>query len=404
MTYKESETIELKKSTAELKSGIESIVAILNKHGKGKLYFGIKDDGAVVGQTVGRNTIKDVTQRIVDNIEPKIYPKILVKKIKGKYCLIVDFEGKEQPYFAYGRSYMRVGESDKQMTVKEIKRQIIKQNSCLWELEVSSNRTIKDVKASVLREFMQKANKAGRIKFKYINVEQTLKKLKLLSGKRLKKAAEVLFCNEPFFLEFQAAVFAGVDKITFLDIRNFKGNIFNLRYQAESYIKEHIKWRVEIKTGPRKEIPEIPLEAIREAIGNSLCHRDFANPKGNEIAIFKDRIEIYNPGEFPDEVDPKDFIKGKGHSVLRNPLIAQTMYLSEDIEKWASGIRRIHEECKKAQVKVEFDRVKGGFVVVFYRPRWKQMQEQEKEKGARKRGQKSNYKVNRETKSSIRFD
>ena len=173
-------------------------------------------------------------------------------------------------------------------------------------------------------------------------------------------------------MEFQAAVFAGTDKITFLDIRSFKGNIFSLRQQAESYIKEHIKWRAEIKSGPRKEIPEIPVEAIREAVGNSLCHRDYANPKGNEVAIFKDRIEIYNPGQFPDEIEPADFIKGKGHSILRNPLIAETMFRSEDIEKWASGLKRIYDECTAVGVKVEFSREKTGFVVSFKRPKWEE--------------------------------
>jgi ATP-dependent DNA helicase RecG len=218
---------------------------------------------------------------------------------------------------------------------------------------------------------MRRANEAGRINFKYTNVYDTLKKLGLLSGKKLTNAAEVLFC-EPFLLEFQAAVFAGTDKITFLDIRSFKGNIFSLREQAENYIKEHIKWRAEITSGPRKEIPEIPVEAIREAVGNSLCHRDYSNPKGNEVAIFKDRVEIYNPGQFPDEIEPEDFIKGRGHSILRNPLIAETMFRSEDIEKWASGIKRIYDECTAAGVKVEFKRVKTGFVVVFYRPKWEE--------------------------------
>lgn len=370
MIHKESETVEFKKSTAELKAGVVSIAAILNKHGHGKLYFGIKDDGTVVGQTIGRSTINEATQTIVDNIEPKIYPLIETKKIKGKACIVVTFQGPHSPYFAYGRAYMRVGESDKQMTAKEIQRQFAKKQSFLWENGIS-DKTLKDVKASVVRAYMRKANEAGRINFKYTNVRETLKKLGLLSGKKLTKAAEVLFCD-PFMLEFQAAIFAGTDKLTFLDIRSFKGNIFSLREQAEGYVKEHMKWRAEITSGPRKEIPEIPVEAVREAVGNSLCHRDFSNPKGNEVAIFKDRIEIYNPGEFPEELNPEDFIKGKGHSILRNPLIAETMYLSEDIEKWASGIKRIYDECRANRVNVDFNRVKTGFVVVFYRPKWEE--------------------------------
>ena len=114
---KESETIEFKKSTAELKDAVISISAILNKHGRGEVYFGIKDDGMVVGQMIGKNTIKEVTQTIVDNVEPKIFPNIETKKIKGKDCVAVRFHGTHQPYFAYGRAYIRVGESDKQLSV-----------------------------------------------------------------------------------------------------------------------------------------------------------------------------------------------------------------------------------------------------------------------------------------------
>jgi len=141
---------------------VVSIVAMLNKHGRGKLYFGIKDDGTVVGQTVGRDTIKSVTQTIVDNIEPRIYPKIEERKIKGKHCIVVEFQGLHSPYFAYGRAYMRVGESDKQMTAKEIERQFTKKQSFLWESEIS-DKTLKDVKASVVRAYMRKANEAGWI-------------------------------------------------------------------------------------------------------------------------------------------------------------------------------------------------------------------------------------------------
>ena len=117
----------------------------------------------------------------------------------------------------------------------------------------------------------------------------------------------------------------------------------------------------------RVEIPEIPMEAIREAIINSLIHRDFKNPKSNEVAIFKDRVEIFNPGEFPEGYKPEDFIEGKEGSMPRNPLIANTLYLSKDIEKWGSGLKRIAETCKNANIKVEFKIRKNGFLVIFYR-------------------------------------
>ena len=86
----------------------------------------------------------------------------------------------------------------------------------------------------------------------------------------------------------------------------------------------------------------------------------------------KDRIEIYNPGRFPAEVHPEDFFKGSGRSILRNPLIAETMYKSRDIEKWASGLKRIHEECEANHVRVEFQQIPMGSVVVFHRPKWEE--------------------------------
>lgn len=370
MTHKESETIEFKKSTAELKEAVISIVAMLNKHGQGEVYFGISDDGKVVGQDIGRMTIKEVTQAVVDNIEPKIYPKVEARKIEEKGCVVVEAHGINSPYFAYGRAYMRVGESNKALNPHKIETLILSKKKVLWENE-TSERQLKDIDIRTLKDYMRRANEEGRINFKYLNAKTTLKKLHLLVGERLIKATEVLFCNDNS-MEIQAAVFAGTDKITFLDIKKFKGNIFNLRLQAEAYIKEHIKWRADLSESRRKEIPEIPVEAIREAVGNSLCHRDYSNPKGNEVAIFKDRVEIYNPGTFPDELSPEDFIKGDEYSILRNPLIAETMYLSADIEKWASGLKRIYDECTAVGIKVDFKRVKTGFVVSFHRPKWEE--------------------------------
>ncbi len=201
---------------------------------------------------------------------------------------------------------------------------------------------------------------------KFTTVQAVLNKLGLLKEGKLLQATEVLFCDNNQ-LEVQAAVFAGTDKLTFLDIRQFKGNIFQLLQQSEAYIKEHINWRAELKERTRKEIPEIPIRAITETLVNSLCHRDYTNRKGNEVAIFKDRVEIYNPGQFPEGYTPKDFIKGTERSILRNPLIAHTLYLSKDIERWGSGLKRIYDACTDDGVKVEFQELKSGFLVIFNR-------------------------------------
>jgi len=83
--------------------------------------------------------------------------------------------------------------------------------------------------------------------------------------------------------------------------------------------------------------------------------------------VFKDRIEIYNPGPFPTGVTPEIFIKGNSRPVKRNPLITRTLYYSKDMESFATGLKRIYTACEKAGCRVEFKQQPYGFVVIFYR-------------------------------------
>ncbi|MFA6003103.1 MAG: ATP-binding protein [Elusimicrobiota bacterium] len=363
----ESETLELKKSTGESKEAVVSVAAILNKHGGGQLCFGVKNDGTVVGQAVSGQTLRDVSRALAENIEPRIYPQVARARIAGRDCIWVRFAGREAPYLAYGRAYSRVGDEDRQVSARELERMFLGRNqvSSRWEDE-PSDRKSSDLSVAVLRTFVKRANAAGRIDFACEGIKATLNKLGLMRDGRLLKAGEMLFCKENP-VEVQAAVFAGTDKRTFLDIKQFKGNIFDLLEKSETYLKEHLDWRVKFGGLERQEIPEIPIGALREALVNSLCHRDYRNPKGNEVAIFKDRVEIYNPGDFPEGYRPRDFIRGEERSILRNPLIAGVLFRAKEIEKWGSGIKRIAMECAQNGVRVDFNVLKSGFLVTLYR-------------------------------------
>lgn len=364
--FKEDEATELKRSTSEIKEAIISIAAILNKHQKGKVYFGIKDDGTVLGQDVSGKTLREVSEAITTKIEPRIYPKINNVKIENKDCILVEFEGDDLPYLADGRAYIRVSDQDKKLSISEMRKILLKTENERekWDSQIS-DKAINDVKEDVLKEYIKKANEAKRIPFEYTNKKDVLNKLGLLKNDKLLNAGKVLFCDDSD-VELQMAILATDTKTTFIDIDRKIGNVFELLKAGQDYIKKNIIWNVKI-TDKREEFPEIPIESIREAIVNSYAHRLYTDPKGTEISIFKDRIEIYNPGIFPEEFTPEDYIENRAHSVLRNPLIANILYKSKDIESYSSGIQRIYHECKNNDVKVEFRKEKYGFVVVFYR-------------------------------------
>ncbi|MCL2146998.1 MAG: putative DNA binding domain-containing protein [Synergistaceae bacterium] len=366
---KESEKLEFKKTTAELKEGVISMAAILNKHGGGELYFGVRNDGTVLGQTVTDKTLRDVSQAVSNHIEPRAYPKIELVYIDDKQCVRVEFTGNDAPYFAYGRAYVRVADEDKVMVPTEIEAFYLRKSAGRdsWDSELSG-KSSNDIEDTVLKDYLERANQAERIGFAFVNCGDTLDKLGVTNGNLITNAACAMFLGMPL-LEVQMAVFATKQKLTFLDISRGSGNIRQLIEIAVRYIIDNMRWRVVLDGSlQRKEIPEAPIAAIREAVTNSFCHRDYRSSQNNEVAIYSDRIEIYNPGRFPDGQTPEDFIRGKGRSTKRNPNIAQLLYYSKDIESFGTGLQRIAAACADANVRVEFERSDIGFAVIFFRP------------------------------------
>ena len=115
----------------------------------------------------------------------------------------------------------------------------------------------------------------------------------------------------------------------------------------------------------REEIPEIPDIALREAIVNAVCHRDYFEKGANVmIEIFDDRVEISNPGGLPSGLDAKEF---GTKSVVRNPVIASLLNRADYIEQIGTGINRIKNAVKEhAQGNVEFY-YNNFFIVTFTR-------------------------------------
>jgi len=135
-----------------------------------------------------------------------------------------------------------------------------------------------------------------------------------------------------------------------------------------NFIKQYLPIRYQF-TGElaRKEIPELPYEALREALINAVVHRDYFEKGGNVIVeIFADRIEITNPGGLVKGLTPENFGK---ISMLRNPGIANLFQRIDYIEKMGTGIERIRLALKAAKVpKVQYELNPVYVKAVFPRP------------------------------------
>lgn len=141
-----------------------------------------------------------------------------------------------------------------------------------------------------------------------------------------------------------------------------------LSEKAIDYLIDAMDWRVEFDGGlERKEIPEIPVEALREAVINAFAHRDIESRQSVEISVYRSFLEIISHGSFPSEVTPEMFAEGNMAPVRRNPLITRTLYYSKDMESFATELKRIHDLCEVADVKVEYECGSYFFTVRFYR-------------------------------------
>ncbi|MCK4997028.1 putative DNA binding domain-containing protein [Candidatus Pacearchaeota archaeon] len=362
MDKKESETLEFKKSTSELKEAIISISSILNKHQKGEIYFGINSDGKVIGQSINEKTLRDISQKISSNIEPKIFPKIREEEVEGRKCILVEFQGGNIPYYANGRAYMRVADEDKLISAKELEKIILEKNKdkLRWDTEICEDATLEDISIKRLKWFLKKSGK------EYESVESSLNKLGLVKNKKLLNAAIILFGENPQkrFLnaKLRCAVFGTTETSMIIDRQEFEGDLFELIEKAEEYILKNIHIGMKIEGMYRVDIPEIDKDAFREAIINAFCHRNYYDDDSVNIAIFKDRLEIRNPGSLYGGLTIKQIRKEKV-SKRRNEIIANLFHDVHFVEKWGRGISLILSEEPTAN----FKEVAEIFITTFRR-------------------------------------
>lgn len=363
LPLKENETLELKRSTSELKEAIISIVAILNKHQSGELYFGVKDDGTVLGQQLGRGTLRDISRAISENIEPSIHPSIYQVEISGKKCVLVEFSGNRVPYFAYGRAYVRVADEDRRLSVHELENMILNKNrdKLRWDTEVCRDATLDDISERKLLSFLKDAERQFDG-----DLRSSLDKLKLLSNDKPTNAAIILFGKAPedFFpnARLRCAMFARDDTSLILDMQDYYGDLFYLIARAEKYVLSNIHVGMRLDGLRRVDVPEIDRDALREGIINAFCHRDYFEYDSVNVAVFKDRVEIRNKGRLYGGLSVEKIRSGM-FSERRNELIADIFHEAGLIEKWGTGIQKI----LTAEPETDFEEAGTQFIVTFKR-------------------------------------
>lgn len=321
----ETELIEFKKSTGELKEGIISLASMLNKNGRGVLYFGVRNDGEIVGQQIGDRTMREISQGIANAIKPQVIPTIIMELCENKNVIKVTVEGDEKPYSVYGKYYMRSADEDREISPQQLRGLMLSASDSIVNIE-SSNQELT----------------FNQLKTLYIGNNLTLREntfkqnLNLLTrGGTYNLMANILSDFNSYSIK--VAVFSGADKTNLIK-RNEYGYKCMLvaAKQVLDYMEALNDTVVDVEGSLRKESKLYDFPCFREAWLNACLHNHWSRQTPPAVYMFDDRIEVISVGGLPDGLTLEEFYEGKSKPV--NLELQQIMVQLDYIEQTGHGV------------------------------------------------------------------
>ena len=353
----------LEGANVELKSVIvedmkKEIVAFANSEG-GTLYIGINDQGEVIGVEDADGVMLQASNMIRDSIKPDVtmFVNYAHEQIEQKDIIKITVQkGTDSPYYIAKKGlrpegvYVRQGASSVPASDHAIRRMIKETDGDTFEVMRSLNQDL--TFHAVIDEF-----KARDILFG----ESQMITLGILTAEKLYTNLGLLLSDQCVHT-IKAASFEGTTKSVFKDRREFTGSLLQQMNDAYNFIEVYNKTRAEFLKLRRIDRRDYPEAAVREALLNSLVHREYAFSGSTLINIFEDRIEFVSLGGLVNGLTANDILFGI--SQCRNEKLAAVFYRLKLIEAYGTGIQKIMDSYKDCIVKPKIDLSDNAFKIV----------------------------------------
>lgn len=344
----------------------EEICAFANADG-GYLLIGVDDSGQIIGISL-ENDKRSAIQGSISEISPALRCDMYSVTIEDKSVWVIEVQsGKEKPYIFSGSIFVREGANSQKLRTAEEMRSFFQECNKIFFDAISCPKFDINTQADEqnIKDFRRESKLSPET-----SDNQIFENLMLFNEKGVAKNGAAMFFGkhpESIFphVVVRSVLFKGTTKVYIIDDKVFGGPLYQQYLQAIGWLESKLQVAYNIKgTGPREEIWEIPLDVFKEAIINALSHRDYYEEGATiMIEMFDDRVEVSNPGGLLPIV-AKDF----GHkSMTRNPLIFGLFTRMHLVEKVASGIPRMQEAMKAANLPEPEFRTEGMFTAVFKR-------------------------------------
>lgn len=361
MKFKESETVELKLIVTDVIK--KEIVAFANSEG-GTIYIGVSDDGEVVGIEDSDKSGLQVSNMVHDNIKPDLSMFVSYRTLNfdGKEVLSIDVErGTNRPYYLANKGlrpegvYIRHGFSSIPASDSTIRNMIKETDGDVYEALRSINQDL---------TFNSCENE-----FKNRNIDFKEQALKLVSNDGLYTNLGLLLSDQcPYTIK--AAVFEDYDQSLFKDRNEFSGSLLKQLEDVYSFIDKYNNNRSTFDKLWRIDTRDYPEKALREALLNSIVHRDYSYSASTLISIYKDRLEIVSVGGLMPGYELKDIKNGL--SDTRNPNLANIFYRLKLIEAYGTGIKKIYDAYELSGCEPEIITTNNSFKIILPNINYKQ--------------------------------
>lgn len=341
-------------------SGLDKdMVALANASG-GRIFLGIDDNSNIKGIKI-TNRLKSCVQSIARNCDPSI--EIRLEKFEDVLIIEVK-EGEDKPYRCKEGFYMRVGTNSQKMSRDEIVDFVIESNKKTFDsLKNKKFNFKKDFDRKKLLEYIKLA-KISTV----LREDELLRSLGVFDGPGMNNAGILFFSKDPqkFFPQsvYTAVVYRDVEGADIIQRKEITGSLFEIVEQVMEFVEFYVKVAYKFTGKPQREtVYEYPLEAIREAVINSVMHKYYPEPGHNNIlAIYPNRIEIEDYW-----IKPKNFILGET-KFRRNPIITDLFFRIEFGEKVGSGIKRMRKICRNEKAPLPRINDQESYFYVTFKP------------------------------------
>ena len=341
---------------------IETAAAFANTDG-GTILIGVSDKAEIRGITIGKETLRNWSNRIAQATEPRVALEIESVDIEGKSVLLIRIaESSLRPVSVKGVCYKRVGNSNRVMSPQEIAQMHLNATGQSWDQLLVTRAGIDDIDEKKVEWYLTRRETIRNVaKPQDMSMAAFLKNINGISDDGPPTHAGLLFFSKHplrrFFHNAQLRVvrFKGTSVIhPVIDRLDCFETLWENVNAAEEFIRRNIRLLSLRNTGSfqRDDKFEYPLDALREAIINALIHRNYQEPADVRVFIFDNRVEVISPGTFPEGVSPD----APTHKPV-NPILSQLMFDVGFIERYGAGIRmmkRLSEEWGNTEPRYEF--------------------------------------------------